>query len=84
MLGAEDNRSRGRLRWAWHFRIQRREEAPPWGEASVRVLDPSVSAADQWRGYSIGGRSIQAFVRKYGAYHAYQTRDGWFTLTIAL
>lgn len=37
------------------------------GEASVRVLDPSVSAADRWRGYSIGGRSIQAFVRSCGA-----------------
>ena len=35
-------------------------------------------------GHGIGSRSIQAFVRKYGAYHAYQTKDGWFTLTIAL
>ena len=35
-------------------------------------------------GHGIGSRSIQAFVRKYGAYCSYQAKDGWFSLTIAL
>ena len=49
----------------------------------VRFDESGVPVAEQ-EGHGIGSRSIQAFVRKYGAYCAYQTRDGWFTLTIAL
>ena len=49
----------------------------------VRFDESGIPVAER-EGHGIGSRSIQAFVRKYGAYHAYQTRDGWFTLTIAL
>ena len=56
-------------------------ENPYAGE--VRFDDGGVPLAET-KGHGIGSRSIQAFVRKYGAYCAYQTRDNWFTLTIAL
>lgn len=56
-------------------------ENPYAGE--VRFDDGGVPLAAT-KGHGIGSRSIQAFVRKYGAYCAYQTRDNWFTLTIAL
>ena len=48
----------------------------------VRFDESGIPVAER-EGHGIGSRSIQAFVRKYGAYHAYQTKDGWFTLTIA-
>ena len=47
-------------------------------------FDESGIPVAEREGPGIGSRSIQAFVRKYGAYHADQTKDGWFTLTIAL